>query len=246
MKKINRVGEKHITNEGYELEIIEYFNKRNCSVLLIEDNIVLKEREYRDIVKGRVKNPFKRNIYGIGFYGVGQYISKVNSVKQKNYQTWVGMLQRAYSEDYKNKYPTYKGCSVAEEWNNFQNFAEWFEENYIEGFVLDKDILVRGNKTYSPETCCFVPQEINALFLKNVDGALAKGINKRGNKFIVRVGNFGKLLNLGIYDTYEESLEVCEKYKSQYSKQIADKWKGQIDLKVYKAIYNYYKETKIK
>lgn len=240
MKKVDRIGEKHITNEGYEVEIIEYLNKRNCSVLLIADNIVLKEREYRDVLKGRIKNPLRRSVWGIGYIGVGKYVTKINLIKQKNYQTWVGMLQRAYSEDYQNNYPTYKGCTVDERWHNFQVFAQWFEENYVEGWHLDKDILKKGNKVYSPKTCCFVPSEINVLFLKNINGGLAKGINKRGNNFIVRVGNFGKIINLGTYKSYEEALQICENYKSDYVKQIAEEWRNKITDKVYQAMCNYY------
>lgn len=50
----------------------------------------------------------------------------------------------------------------------FSNFAEWFDKHHVEGWELDKDILVSGNRTYSPETCCFVPHEINVLFRCNV------------------------------------------------------------------------------
>lgn len=62
----------------------------------------------------------------------------------------------------KNK-PTYEGCTVCDEWLYFSNFKKWFDENYIEGFQLDKDIIIRGNKVYSPQTCCFVPKEINII-----------------------------------------------------------------------------------
>lgn len=55
------------------------------------------------------------------------------------------------------------------------------------GWALDKDILVKGNKIYSPETCCFVPQEINNLFTKRKScrGTLPIGVKyiKENKKF---------------------------------------------------------------
>ena len=59
--------------------------------------------------------------------------------------------------------PTYIGCTVCIEWNNFQNFAGWFNENYIEGYDLDKDIKVNGNKVYSPVTCLIVTPKENTI-----------------------------------------------------------------------------------
>lgn len=49
-------------------------------------------------------------------------------------------------------------------WKYLSNFKKWYDEHYVEGWHLDKDILMQGNKFYSPETCCFVPFEINVLF----------------------------------------------------------------------------------
>lgn len=80
------------------------------------------------------------------------------------------MLERCYSARYQERKPTYKGCSVCDEWLNYQNFAKWYDDNYyeIKGEImcLDKDILVKGNKIYSPENCVFVPNYINVLFAR--------------------------------------------------------------------------------
>ena len=81
------------------------------------------------------------------------------------------MLERCYDTEHSYKFPTYENCIVCDEWLNYQNFARWFDINYyeIEGEVmcLDKDILFKGNKIYSPKTCIFVPRGINNLFTKN-------------------------------------------------------------------------------
>lgn len=81
---------------------------------------------------------------------------------------WCRMIRRCYSDNLHKQHPTYSDCSVCEDWLFFSNFAEWFDKHHVEGWELDKDILVSGNRTYSPETCCFVPHEINVLFRCNV------------------------------------------------------------------------------
>jgi len=103
--------------------------------------------------KGNVKDYLLPRVFGVGFMGLGKYTKKEN---KKAYQLWHGMLMRCYYEGYLVNKPTYRECSVCEEWHNFQNFTDWFNENYVEGKHLDKDIKIKGNKTYSPEACSFV------------------------------------------------------------------------------------------
>lgn len=82
------------------------------------------------------------------------------------------MLNRCCSGKLHKRESTYINCKVCDEWLNFQNFSEWFKNNYyeVEGqrMELDKDILNKGNKIYSPNTCIFVPHNINNLFTKMI------------------------------------------------------------------------------
>lgn len=145
------------------------------------------------------------------------------------------------NEKYHIKYPTYIGCEVNKYWHNFQNFGDWFKENwkpYMDSsWCLDKDILVKGNKVYSPETCCFVPNEINSLFTKrqNKRGDYPIGVNKEYNKFRVRLNK----LNISLRSTPEEAFYDYKIAKEQHIREIADKWKSLIEEKVYKALINY-------
>ena len=75
------------------------------------------------------------------------------------YQTWQSMLERCYSSKYQAKHPTYKSCTVCEEWLHFSNFRSWMVGQNHKGKFLDKDILELGNKIYSPETCIFVTRQ---------------------------------------------------------------------------------------
>lgn len=163
----NRTGERHLNNEGYWMTIIEYIKAINCTIQF-DDGTTLYNKYYNDIIRGLIRNPNHVTMYDRGYIGVGKYKSIENGKNSKSYTAWANMFQRCYDENYHIKKPTYIGCSVVEEWYNFQVFAKWFEENFnhevTDRLVLDKDILVRGNKIYSPETCCFVPYEINNKF----------------------------------------------------------------------------------
>ena len=180
-------------------------------------------------------------IYGVGYLGVGEYKTMVKTVRTKDYLVWRTMIMRCYDERYHKTQPTYGECSVVEEWHNFQNFGSWCEHNYIDGFVLDKDILVKGNKIYSPETCCFVPQEINNLFTnrKNKRGKYPIGVNTKGDKFRATMTLNKKQLYIGTFTTIQEAFEAYKLVKEQHIKEVADKWRGKITEEVYKAMYNY-------
>lgn len=95
------------------------------------------------------------------------YKTHENNVTTKCYCTWYNMMKRCYDPK-DHDYETYKDCEVMKKWHNFQNFAEWWYENYYEipnvSMSLDKDILVKDNRLYSPRTCCIVPMPINSVF----------------------------------------------------------------------------------
>ena len=123
-----------------------------------------------NIMKRRMENMNNKLIYGVGICNKGKYNASINRKHTKCYTVWFAMLQRCYSDKYHEKHPTYIDCQVYKDWLYFQSFAKWYHENYYEiigqKMALDKDILCKGNKIYSPETCIFVPQSINLLFTK--------------------------------------------------------------------------------
>ena len=105
------------------------------------------------IDSGAIKDPMFPCMHGVGFFGVGKYNSKSH---KSAYQKWKNMLARCYSGDYQKKNPSYIGCSVADEWHNFQNFAKWLDDNgamSLDYYEIDKDELSVDKKIYSPETC---------------------------------------------------------------------------------------------
>ncbi len=241
----DRVGEKYITNEGYEVTIIECINIRNCTAQF-KCGLQIKNIQHFNIKRGSIKYPLHPSVYKIGYFGVGKYKGKdIDGKVSKIYSVWYSMLQRCYSKIYQERQPTYKGCSVAEEWHNFQVFAEWFENNYnletMQGWQFDKDILVKDNKIYSPENCCFVPQEVNKLFTKNnnVRGSYPIGVRQKEGLFQARVSIKNKETSLGKYNSIEEAFQAYKTAKEIYIKEVADKWKDKITDQVYQSLINY-------
>jgi len=160
------IGSQYITNEGYNVEIIDYIDKANVLIKFEERPDLQIWSTLQNIKKGQVKYPYHKSVYGVGYYGHGKYSARNNNIKTEEYIKWFSMFVRCYDEKYQEKQHTYIGCSVSEDFCNFQNFAEWYNRNKYDcqyPLELDKDFLYEGNKVYSPSTCCLLPKEINNL-----------------------------------------------------------------------------------
>ena len=249
--KIDRTGEENVNNFGSKMIISKYNNKNDIDVYFPEYNWTFHHAIYYAFKKGQIKCVYERRVYGVGFMGIGEYSSKENGKITKCYEVWHSMLQRCYYDKFQDRKPTYKGCEVCESWHNFQTFAEWYENNYYEipGKVmsLDKDILVKGNKIYSPNTCVFVPQEINLLFVKRDKSRGKYPIGVRvmpSGNYQVRCNNgYGKDIYLGTYSNSKEAFRVYKQYKEKLIKETINSYEGVIPephySKLKNAIYNY-------
>lgn len=235
-----RIGEKYITKRGEAFEIVEYFSHMNCTIQF-EDGVILKNNTYQNVKNGEVKNPNHPSIYGVGYIGQGKYSSstKVNGKHTKYYMVWHSMMQRCYSKIAHVAQPTYAEVTVCKEWHNFQNFAAWYENNHdvqlVKDWQLDKDILAKGNKVYSSETCCLIPREINILFTNKVNSIVCSGKNRR---YSIQI-TMGGQKHTGTYNTLEEASEKCFRIKESHIKVLAEKYRLTIPEEVYNALINY-------
>ena len=244
-----RLGEAVVQKCGELAFIAEYVNSQDITIQFKKTGERVKTT-YNNFVIGNIKSHFTPTVYGVGITGV-EPTEDENGELINSYICWVNMLKRCYSYKYQEKYPTYKGCSVCNEWLYYPNFKNWYDENYyeIDGKILqlDKDILVKGNKVYSPDICVFVPNFINSLFTKrqNDRGELPIGVcyNKRDKKYVAQLSIFkdGKSTKkyLGYYNTADEAFEVYKQAKEDYIKEVADEYKDIIPVKLYEAMYEY-------
>ena len=245
--RIDRIGEERINNFGSLMRITNYRNCNDIDVYFEKYNYTKEHVEYSKFKKGEIKCPYEARIYNKGYLGEGKYKVKINGKKTKCYSIWYGMLKRAYNSKFLQNNPTYIECEVYSPWLNFQVFGEWFENNFykIEGeqISLDKDILCKGNKTYSPDTCVFVPQRINTLFVKcdKVRGDLPIGVcyDKLNKKYTAYCNVNGKHKTLGYYKNPVEAFQVYKNFKEEYIKKVAEEYKDKIPQKLYNAMIQY-------
>ena len=251
MRKINeRLGEENYNKYGTLMKIIEYIDTHNIVVEFQDEYKVRVHTEYRAFTRGGVNNPYDKTVCNIGYLGEGKY--KYNQYSHI-YTLWLGMIRRCYSEKFKEKRPTYKNCVTCKEWHCFQNFAEWYEKEMYncngEKLDLDKDILIKGNKIYSPETCMLVPQRINYLFVKSdaTRGKYPIGVrlHKRDRIFEVHCSIIkdeeSKSVYLGRFPLNRpfQAFTIYKNFKENYIKQVADEYKDLIPKKLYEALYKY-------
>jgi hypothetical protein len=165
--------------------------------------------------------------------------------KSETYMRWHDMLNRCYNKKFHEKQPQYKECRVCEEWLNFSNFKVWYEKNKYgdKPLDLDKDILFKGNKIYSPTTCCFVPHCINTLFVngKKVRGEFPLGVyfEKEKGKYRTCMAFMGKQIKLGTFEDIDSAFARYKDYKENFIKDMAEQYKTKIPDKVYDAMINW-------
>lgn len=183
-----------------------------------------------------------RLIYGIAYNSKGKHKSRQGKGTSPTYRAWRNMIERCYSPKSRQMAPTYLHCSVTKEWLNFQEFAEWYENDafFGNGYQLDKDLLVPSNKLYHPDLCCLVPSQLNSILLArgNDRGKYPQGVcfYKPYGKYLAQLNAGGKKIHLGYFDTPKEAYQTYKIAKENYVKEVANEWRGRIDERVYEAL----------
>ena len=251
MKYLNDVSYKDCVGNVFkslnsgDFKVLKYNDSYNVEIQFLKTGYETVAR-LGHIKSGSVKDPYSPSTYGVGITGA-KYPITVNGVHTKEYDLWNGMLRRCYSDALKKKYPTYIDCEVSDKFKSYEYFYEWCNKQI--GFSnkdwhLDKDLLVKGNKVYSEDTCVFIPREINSLLIKCTAsrGEHLIGVcwHKKDNAFVAHVGKSkGKREYLGFFKTEIEAFNAYKTAKESFIKEQANKWKSQIDPRAYEALMNY-------
>ena len=248
LNDVNRsdcVGRVFKSKSSGDFKVLKYNDSKNVEIQFLNTGFEATVR-LTTIESGGIKDPYSPSVYGIGVLGT-KYPSTINGVKTKEYMLWQSMLKRCYSDVYKKQRPTYEDCKCSENFKSYEYFYEWCN-NQIgfgnEGWHLDKDLLVKGNKIYSENTCVFIPQEINNVLTKRTAsrGEHLIGVywHKTSKVFVARVNkNKRGSEYLGSFKTEIEAFNAYKKAKENHIKDLANKWKGKIDPRAYEALMKY-------
>ena len=212
------------------MKIIRYRLAEDITIEFQDEHRFKMDTTYNNFIIGKIKNPYDKSVFGYGYIGEGKHLTRLSSTKKHPYYNiWISMIERCCCEDKQWKHPAYKDCSICDEWLCYQTFADWCDLNYYdiktERMHIDKDILVNGNRIYSPATCCFVPQRINMIFMektKGVDSDLPNTIHRCVKGF--RAAYNGK--SLGIFKTLDDAIIAHDTKKRINIKNVANEFEG--------------------
>lgn len=161
------------------------------------------------------------------------------------YDLWVSILKRCYQKNTRCKNEAYKGVTVCDEWLSFANFFGWLNKEVgyrgkPVGMELDKDLIIKGNRVYSPEACSFVPSCVNTLLIscKVARGEWPVGVcfHKNNGWFVARLNCYGVVKHLGNYSTPEDAFAVYKIAKEAHIKVVAIQHKDVLKPAVFESL----------
>lgn len=237
-----RLGEVRLNKYGTPMKIIQYTNAGDITIEFQDEHKVRVNTTYSNFQKS-VNNPYDIRVCGKGYIGEGKFSYQENLVINKVYDIWKIMLSRCYDELQRGHNMAYEDCEVCEEWHNLQNFGKWYEDNYYnvgdgKRMHIDKDIIIKGNRIYSPETCLLVPQRINMIFMKKnrkVDPDLPQGIRRCVGGFMVSYNTE----YLGIFTELNDAIDVYLKAKRLHIKEVVEDYGDSLPEKVQKVLLSW-------
>jgi len=190
-------------------------------------------------------------VAGLG-YNNRKYPVRVNSKDTDEYVAWHNMLHRCTKHNWEVN-SSYIDCGVSENFKSYTFFYEWcqtqvgFRNKDENGkfWNLDKDLLIKGNKLYSEDTCVFVPHKVNTLLTKRYSkrGEFPIGVcwHKATSRYTAQCGEgIGcKPSYLGLFDTPTEAFQAYKTCKEFRVKEVAERYKQQLDTRAYQALMKY-------
>lgn len=223
-----------LSKNGGSFKILKINNYSDVEIEFQDDYKFRMTTNLTNVGRGTVGNPYAISCCGVGFLGE---TGRVTTKNTKAYKVWSSMLTRCYKKCYIGA-GSYVGVSVSEIWHNFTNFERWFSYAvYFKGYQLDKDILVEGNKEYGPNTCAFVPKDVNSFFSQR-----AHKSSESGYAGVLRHNRdeLWTACNGGIYTkNLDEAVLAQKEYRENLARLLYNKYNGVMDTRVLRKLQEY-------
>lgn len=218
-------NKEFISRSGFKFLILEERTKGNAIIKFIESGYLNIASE-QQIKSGDVSK------YVLGKAYIKCEVSNLLELfGTRVWSIWINLIRRCYS----GKMPVWDNVQICPEWDNFINFAKWHNENSIDGFEMDKDLLSKSYKIYSPITCCFIPKIIN-VFIKS-DKII---VNSRQKGFYFTAPTFGKSKNVIYSNSEKEAEKLLFMYRKTYLCTLVHIYKNQLKESTINALQHYY------
>lgn len=198
-------------------------------------------------INERTYHTYKTDENGIPHHSLGQTVV---------YEVWKSMKQRCTDDKYKERQPTYIGVTASSEFKNFTKFHDWWYKQVgynLENVELDKDLLSKGNKIYSADTCLLIPNFVNSFLIKSdaargdcMIGVCKLGKYKNGDiRYIAQVWEYnlttGKTVrkHLGCFRNELDAFHAYKSAKEAIAKKYAKYLQGKVDSRVIQALLDF-------
>lgn len=223
------VGDTFTNKQGQKYQVLQHYKGTGKYLVRFEDGTEVVAFNC-SVVNGTVMNRNTPSLYGKGIIGYGEYLIKDGGILTKTYSDWSGMFDRCYGEQNKKDY---SDCEVMGNFIYYQFFADWVESHliYQDGlkYEVDKDLLVKGNRTYNENTVSLLPVEVHRHIgvskkVKNTDLPTGVVYVKSRNKYRVVCSTGGKTSHRGIFKTLEEAHQCYLDVKIDYAKLLIDRY----------------------
>lgn len=221
-------------------QVIEYKSNNHIVVKFTDTGYISNPLLAMHVRNGSVKDYNYPTVVNFGY--LGSFGGIKNITKTPLYRKWHGMVKRCKNPWFKDV--TYEDKDVVDEWASYPEFYAWAiaqKGHDKEGWELDKDFLVDGNKIYGPDTCCFIPKYLNGLFrnTKISEQGLPKGVYRYRGKYIARIWLKDKKVSLGTYESIEEASLAYNSARNEYLRSLAEYYKEDLEDRVYIKLSTY-------
>lgn len=223
-----------------DFKVVKYHNSKSVDIEFVNTGFKTNVQS-NAILIGNARDRSIPTHYSVGILDVPR-----GCYNKVAYKIWCDMLRRCYRTPDRVRGRSYLSCSVSDSFKVFSYFEKWLLSQVgfgCMGYQLDKDLLLKGNKIYSEDTCCLIPKEINQFLLSNnwARGDLPMSVSKHtvNGNYVASLQRFGKRYHLGSFDDPNNAFAVYKEAKESYAKELANKWQEQIESNVYIALMNY-------